>query len=101
MRRRVLVLHSGGMDSTVCLFAAHQVGHEVISLGIDYGQRLAIEMMFAERHCAQLGIRREVVRVQWNKPERDIPLGRRDLRSCAKPWARRMGYLELLPSAAA
>jgi 7-cyano-7-deazaguanine synthase len=76
MRRRILVLHSGGMDSTVCLYAAHQAGHEVVSLGVDYGQRLAVEMMFAERHCAHLGVRREVVRVQWNKPDRDIPLDR-------------------------
>jgi 7-cyano-7-deazaguanine synthase len=75
-QRRILVLHSGGMDSTVCLYAAHEAGHEVVSLGIDYGQRLAIEMMFAERHCAHLGIRREVVQVHWNKPERDIPLNR-------------------------
>jgi hypothetical protein len=75
-QRRILVLHSGGMDSTVCLYAAHEAGHEVVSLGIDYGQRLAIEMMFAERHCARLGIRREVVQVHWNKPERDIPLNR-------------------------
>jgi 7-cyano-7-deazaguanine synthase len=71
-----MVLHSGGMDSTVCLYAAHRAGHEVISLGIDYGQRLGVEMMFAERHCAQLGVRREVVRIHWNKPEREIPLDR-------------------------
>jgi 7-cyano-7-deazaguanine synthase len=76
MRRRVLVLHSGGMDSAVCLYTAHRAGHEVVSLGIDYGQRLAIEMLFAERQCAQLGIRRDVVRVQWSKPERDIPVDR-------------------------
>lgn len=76
MRRRILVLHSGGMDSTVCLYAAHEAGHEVIGLGIDYGQRLAVEMMFAEWHCTKLGVRREVVRVQWNKPDRDIPLDR-------------------------
>lgn len=73
---RVLVLHSGGMDSTTCLYRAHREGAEVISLGIDYGQRLAVELMYAERHCANLGVPREVVRVEWRKPDREIPLDR-------------------------
>ncbi len=76
MRKRILVLHSGGMDSTVCLFVAHAEGHEVISLGVDYGQRLSVEMMFAERHCASLGVRRDVVQLKWAKPEREIPVNR-------------------------
>jgi len=33
-------------------------------------------MMFAERHCASLGVRRDVVQVNWSKPEREIPLNR-------------------------
>jgi len=76
MQRRILVLHSGGMDSAVCLYAAHQAGHEVISLGIDYGQRLSVEMTFAERQAATIGAHREVIRLQWQKPEREIPLDR-------------------------
>ncbi|WP_082765387.1 MULTISPECIES: 7-cyano-7-deazaguanine synthase [unclassified Phenylobacterium] len=76
MRRRILVLHSGGMDSTVLVYAAHRAGHEVVSLGVDYGQRLSVEMTFAARHCDALGIRRDVINVHWNKPERDIPLDR-------------------------
>ena len=76
MRKRILVLHSGGMDSTVCLYAAHAEGHEVVSLGVDYGQRLRVEMIFAERQCATLGVRRDVVRVGWAKPDREIPRGR-------------------------
>ncbi len=87
MRRRVLVLHSGGMDSTVCLLAAHRAEHEVISLGLDYGQRLSVEMTFAEQQCAAIGVRREVIRVQWQKPEREIPLGREvgDMRTSISP----------------
>ena len=76
MRRRILVLHSGGMDSTVCVYAANQEGHEVISLGIDYGQRLSVEMTFADMHCQALDIRRDVIQVHWNKPDRYIPLDR-------------------------
>lgn len=73
---RVLVLHSGGMDSTTCLYKAHREGAEVFSLGMNYGQKLAVELMFAQRHCDTLGIPREVVNVSWQKPQRSIPIGR-------------------------
>lgn len=87
MPRRVVVLHSGGMDSTTCLYKAHSEGATVQSLGIDYGQRLAVEMMFAQRHCDELGIARSVISVNWQKPTRDIPLGRRvsEMRSSISP----------------
>lgn len=73
---RVLVLHSGGMDSTTCLYKAHREGADVFSLGINYGQKLAVELMFAQKHCDALGIPREVINVNWHKPERVIPTGR-------------------------
>ena len=76
MASRVVVLHSGGMDSTVCLYRAHASGAEVISLGVDYGQRLSVELLFAQRHCNQLGIQRDVVKVSWQKPTRSIPIER-------------------------
>lgn len=73
---RVLVLHSGGMDSTTCLYRAHRDGAEVFSLGVDYGQRLSVELLFAKRHCEALSVPREVVSVEWCKPVRQIPVGR-------------------------
>ena len=73
---RVIVLHSGGMDSTTCLFKAKAEGAEVYSLGIDYGQRLAVEMIFAAKQCAALSVPREVISVEWRKPERRIPTNR-------------------------
>lgn len=73
---RVLVLHSGGMDSTTCLYKAHRDGADVFSLGVNYGQRLAVELMFAQRHCEALSIPRDVVNVSWQKPERVIPTNR-------------------------
>lgn len=76
MSRRVLVLHSGGMDSTTCLYAAKAAGDDVVSLGVDYGQRLAVELLFAQRHCEALGVERDVIKVQWSKPERTIPVKR-------------------------
>ena len=48
---RVLVLLSGGQDSTTVLFMALAAGHEVVALSIDYGQR----------HVAELAAARKVV----------------------------------------
>lgn len=73
---RVLVLHSGGMDSTTCLYAAQSAGAEVFSLGIDYGQRLSVELMYARRQCDALSIHRDEIAVAWHKPDREIPLNR-------------------------
>ncbi|WP_114953224.1 7-cyano-7-deazaguanine synthase QueC [Sphingosinicella terrae] len=84
---KVLVLHSGGMDSTTCLYRARRAGAEVFSLGVDYGQRLSVELQFAQKQCEALGIPREVIRVEWRKPERTIPLGRsiEDMTSSISP----------------
>jgi len=76
MAKRILVLHSGGMDSTTCLYQAKADGAEVFSLGVDYGQRLSVELLYAAEHCERLKVPREVVSVAWRKPDRDIPLGR-------------------------
>lgn len=76
MGKRVLILHSGGMDSTTCLYAAKDAGHDVYSLGVDYGQRLAVELMYAQRQCEAIAAPRQVVQVHWAKPERSIPLNR-------------------------
>ncbi|TAJ40216.1 MAG: 7-cyano-7-deazaguanine synthase QueC [Reyranella sp.] len=76
MAKRIVVLHSGGMDSTTCLYEAHAAGHEVTSLGFEYGQRLSVELLFAARQCERLGIRRDVVSLSWQKPNRPMPIGR-------------------------
>jgi 7-cyano-7-deazaguanine synthase len=77
MGKKILVLHSGGMDSTVCLYEALGTSNaEVVSLGIDYGQRHSVELLFAARQCATRNIERQTIKVQWEKPSRNIPLGR-------------------------
>ena len=75
-RKKVIVLHSGGLNSTVCLYEAATLGHDVTSLGIDYGQRHVIELLFAQRQCEKKGIVREVAHVSWRKPQRELPLSR-------------------------
>src|ERR1700692_4228360 len=73
MSKKILVLHSGGMDSTVCLYDAFNGSEsEVVSLGIDYGQRLSVELLFAAKQCAAKNIERQIIKVEWEKPARDI-----------------------------
>lgn len=65
------------MDSTVCLLMARQCGRDVVSIGVDYGQRHRVELEFAERQCNSRGIERRVCQVRWTKPVgREIPMNR-------------------------
>jgi 7-cyano-7-deazaguanine synthase len=49
---------------------------QIISLGIDYGQRHRIELEYAAAQCRKYDIERRIIRVEWDKPARDIPTGR-------------------------
>jgi 7-cyano-7-deazaguanine synthase len=63
MTAEALVLHSGGMDSSICLLIAKQrFGSEnVLSVGFRYGQRHASELEAAEEIANHFGIRRAVL----------------------------------------
>jgi 7-cyano-7-deazaguanine synthase len=76
MTETVLVLHSGGLDSTTCLLDAQSQGCRVYSLGVDYGQRAQVELEYARRQCESRGIHRDVIGLQWTKPRREIPMNR-------------------------
>ncbi|MBI4937778.1 MAG: 7-cyano-7-deazaguanine synthase QueC [Nitrosomonadales bacterium] len=76
MNKRVVVLHSGGLDSTVCLLLAASRGHEVFSLGVDYNQTHRIELDYAAAQCKRFEIERRVIKVSWDKPQRVIPTNR-------------------------
>ncbi|MHB1204679.1 MAG: 7-cyano-7-deazaguanine synthase QueC [Rhodospirillaceae bacterium] len=73
---KCVVLHSGGLDSTVCLLLARSKGRTPLSLGIAYGQRHDVELDFAARQCARFGIERRVIDVGWTKPDIEIPKDR-------------------------
>jgi len=76
MKEKAIVLHSGGMDSTVCLLLALEKGREVISLGIDYGQRSRAELEYALKLCKRFDVKRKVLNIEWDKPKRVIPKSR-------------------------
>jgi len=63
MSYETIVLHSGGMDSSLCLLlAAREYGREhVLSLGFRYGQRHDVELKAAEAIAAYYGIQRKVI----------------------------------------
>jgi 7-cyano-7-deazaguanine synthase len=64
------------MDSSVALLLAKRNGHEVLSLGIDYGQAHAVEMEYAQRFCDSRGILRRVLTVRWDMPALGVPVNR-------------------------
>jgi 7-cyano-7-deazaguanine synthase len=76
MQSKAIVLHSGGLDSTVCLLLAREKGAKVISVGIDYGQKHVIELHYASRQCTKYEVERVMLRVAWNKPDLSVPTGR-------------------------
>lgn len=78
---KALVLHSGGIDSSVCLaMAMVEYGvRNVLSLGINYGQRHSTELKYAQKLCDHYGITRRVLQLPTIKgsiltdPDADIP----------------------------
>jgi 7-cyano-7-deazaguanine synthase len=53
---KVLVVLSGGQDSTICLFLAKQFFPEVSAITVDYGQRHKIEIESARKVAAMAGV---------------------------------------------
>jgi len=60
MRRRAVVLLSGGLDSYTAAAVAARDGFDLYALSIDYGQRHARELDAAARVAAALGVARHI-----------------------------------------
>jgi 7-cyano-7-deazaguanine synthase len=65
---RVVLIHSGGLDSTVLLYKLRTDGHELRCLGIDYGQRHRRELDVGRAICRDLGIEYRVADLRSLRP---------------------------------
>ncbi len=63
MNKKLIVIHSGGMDSSICLaLALEQYStQEILSLSFDYGQRNRTELLAAEKICADWKVDHQVI----------------------------------------
>ena len=59
--KRAVVLLSGGLDSTTVVAVAKQQGFAVYALSFDYGQNHKIELEFAGRVAAAMGVARHAI----------------------------------------
>jgi 7-cyano-7-deazaguanine synthase len=55
MRRKTVVLYSGGLDSTTCLAIARAEGYEPYAMSFAYGQRHSVELELAKRNAKGAG----------------------------------------------
>jgi 7-cyano-7-deazaguanine synthase len=58
---KVVVLLSGGLDSTVCMSVAKDFGYELVSLSFDYGQRHSRELACAREIAGFYRVKKHVV----------------------------------------
>lgn len=64
MKRKALVVLSGGQDSTTCLFWAIQACNAVCTLSFDYGQRHTIELGAARKVSDMARVSHHIVDIQ-------------------------------------
>ena len=57
---KVVLIYSGGLDSSVLLYHLLAEGHEVSTLSVNYGQRHARELSSAAEIAKRVGVRHEV-----------------------------------------
>jgi len=61
MKKKAVVLSSGGIDSTTAMAIAVQEGYEVYSLSVQYGQRHVVELESARRVAEVIGAKEHMV----------------------------------------
>lgn len=68
MVMRIVLIHSGGLDSTVLLYKLRADGHEVRCLGVDYGQRHRRELDAGQAICHDLGVEYRLADLKGLRP---------------------------------
>lgn len=96
---KVVVLLSGGMDSTTVLYYAISEGHDVVPLFVDYGQKsLGQEHYTAQRICDELGLTLHWINIfgLYDDVETDyIPFRNPVLVMLAAGYAEKIGAIEV------
>ncbi len=64
MRKKAVVLLSGGLDSAVSLWWAKAQGYECRTISFDYGQRHKKELRQASRLAKKAGVAHETIRIR-------------------------------------
>lgn len=82
MKKKAIVIHSGGMDSSICLaLAMKNFGkNEVLSLSFSYSQRHANELQQAAYICNAWGVDHVVIHIDALKELTDDALMNRNLK---------------------
>jgi 7-cyano-7-deazaguanine synthase len=64
MKKKCIVLLSGGLDSTTCLAIAKSQGYDCYTMAVDYGQRHRSELMASEKVSKHFGaIQHKVIKI--------------------------------------
>lgn len=64
MKKKAVVLYSGGLDSTTCMAIAKADGCEAYAMSFAYGQRHAVELEKARQYAPRIGaVRHQVVEI--------------------------------------
>ncbi len=61
MKKKAVVLYSGGLDSTTCMAIARAKGFDAYALSFAYGQRHTVELEKAREYAPRIGARDHMV----------------------------------------
>ena len=64
-KKKAIVLFSGGLDSTTCLYWALDKGYACETLTVSYGQRHEREVRAAQTIAQRLGVKQHLVTLQF------------------------------------
>lgn len=68
MAKKAVILFSGGLDSTTCLYYALNHGFDCYALSFDYGQRHRAELMAAKKIAQQVQVKKHCI-FELNLPQ--------------------------------
>ena len=61
MKKKAVVLYSGGLDSTTCMAIARSEGFEPYAISFAYGQRHSVELELAKKNARPMGAKDHLV----------------------------------------